>query len=85
MTKRTYGHTKSGKPIDDDLVGERSSGKLSDSISRRADSAPPRQEFRFPAGFVEVVAAAGAEQDQVASTFSVGPAPGSDLYPSSVE
>ena len=22
MTKRTYGHTKSGKPIDDDLIGQ---------------------------------------------------------------
>lgn len=22
MTKRTYGHTKSGKPIDDDLINE---------------------------------------------------------------
>jgi hypothetical protein len=43
------------------------------------------EEFDVPAGLVEDVVVAGAEHDQVARTFSVVPAPGSDLHPSSVE
>ncbi len=47
MTKRTYGHTKSGKPIDDDLVeelvGEAEAGyDLDEIIARRGKRGRPR-------------------------------------------
>jgi CRISPR-associated endonuclease/helicase Cas3 len=47
MTKRTYGHTKSGKPIDDDLVerlaGEAEAGyDVGEVIARRGKRGRPR-------------------------------------------
>jgi hypothetical protein len=47
MTKRTYGHTKSGKPIDDDLVEELAAEAeagydVADVISRRGRRGRPR-------------------------------------------
>ena len=46
MTKRTYGHTKSGKPIDDELIeqlaDEAEAGYKVDEMSRAAASGAAR-------------------------------------------
>jgi hypothetical protein len=47
MTKRTYGHTKSGTPIDDDLINELADEatagyEVDDLIARRGKRGRPR-------------------------------------------